>query len=43
LDKVQRTIGLDLRHFDDAMTFKILYHMKKCLRGQTPPTVEGNN
>lgn len=43
LDKVQRTIGLDLRHFDDAMTFKMLYHMKKCLRGQTPPTVEGNN
>ncbi|MEG0271470.1 MAG: helix-turn-helix domain-containing protein, partial [Clostridia bacterium] len=30
LDKVQRQTGLDLRHFDDAVTFKILYELKKC-------------
>lgn len=35
LDKVQRQIGLDLRHFDDAVTFKILYELKKC--GQEKP------
>ena len=29
LDKVQRLTGLDLRRFDDAMTFKLLYEMKK--------------
>ncbi len=29
LDKVQRTVGLDLRKFDDAVTFKILRDMKK--------------
>lgn len=35
LDKVQRQTGLDLRHFDDAVTFKILYELKKC--GQDKP------
>ena len=35
LDKVQRQTGLDLRHFDDAITFKILYELKKC--GQEKP------
>lgn len=35
LDKVQRQTGLDLRSFDDAVTFKILYELKKC--GQEKP------
>ena len=35
LDKVQRQTGLELRHFDDAVTFKILYELKKC--GQEKP------
>ena len=35
LDKVQRQTGLDLRHFDDAVTFKILSELKKC--GQEKP------
>jgi len=35
LDKVQRQTGLDLRHFDDAVTFKILHVLKKC--GQEKP------
>ncbi|MEA5015523.1 MAG: helix-turn-helix domain-containing protein [Candidatus Limiplasma sp.] len=35
LDKVQRQTGLDLRRFDDAVTFKILYELKKC--GQEKP------
>ena len=35
LDKVQRQTGLDLRHFDDAVTFKILYELKMC--GQEKP------
>ena len=30
LDKVLRLTGLDLRHFDDAVTFKILYELSKC-------------
>ncbi len=30
LDKVQRMLGLDLRRFDDAVTFKILFEMRKC-------------
>ncbi len=30
LDKVQRQIGLDLRKFEDAVTFKILLDMRKC-------------
>ncbi len=30
LDKVQRQTGLDLRKFDDAVTFKILNELKKC-------------
>ena len=35
LDKVQRLTGLDLRHFDDAVTIKILYVLKRC--GQEKP------
>ena len=35
LDKVQRLTGLDLRRFDSAVTFKILYELKKC--GQEKP------
>ncbi len=35
LDKVQRQTGLDLRRFDDAVTFKILHELKKC--GQEKP------
>ena len=35
LDKVQRQTGLDLRHFDDAVTFKILSVLKRC--GQEKP------
>ena len=35
LDKVQKQTGLDLRHFNDAVTFKILYELKKC--GQEKP------
>lgn len=31
LDKVQRLVGLDLRKFDDAVTFKLLYDMRKCV------------
>ena len=38
LDKVQRQTGLDLRHFDDAVTFKILYELKKC--GQEKPRAD---
>ena len=30
LDKVYKQTGLDLRRFDDAVTFKILYELKKC-------------
>jgi len=30
LDKVQRLTGLDLRRFEDAVTFKILLELKKC-------------
>ena len=30
LDKVQKLVGLDLRKFDDAVTFKLLYEMRKC-------------
>ncbi len=30
LDKVQRQTGLDLRHFEDAVTFKLLMELKKC-------------
>ncbi|MBQ8081456.1 MAG: helix-turn-helix domain-containing protein [Clostridia bacterium] len=31
LDKVQRQVGLDLRKFDDAVTFRMLFEMKKCV------------
>ena len=30
LDKVQKQIGLDLRRFEDAVTFKMLLEMRKC-------------
>ena len=30
LDKVQRQVGLDLRKFEDAVTFKLLYAMRRC-------------
>ena len=30
LDKVQRQLGLDLRKFDDAVTFKMLLEMRRC-------------
>ncbi|MBO2516803.1 MAG: hypothetical protein CW338_05915 [Clostridiales bacterium] len=30
LDKVQRQIGLNLRKFEDAVTFKLLMEMEKC-------------
>ena len=33
--KKLRQTGLDLRHFDDAVTFKILCELKKC--GQEKP------
>ncbi len=34
LDKVQRQTGLDLRRFDDAVTFKMLFDMEKCRNNQ---------
>ncbi len=37
LDKVQRQTGLDLRKFDDAVTFKILHELKKCGREKPKP------
>ena len=37
LDKVQRQVGLDLRHFEDAVTFKMLLEMKKCGNNKTKP------
>ncbi len=37
LDKVLRLTGLDLRHFDDAITFKILYELNKCGKEKTLP------
>lgn len=39
LDKVQRQIGLDLRKFDDAVTFKMLMEMKKCAANKTKITL----
>lgn len=37
LDKVQRLTGLDLRHFDDAVTFKILNELGKCGKDKPSP------
>ncbi len=37
LDKVQRQTGLDLRSFEDAVTFKILMELKKC----SDPAIKG--
>ena len=39
LDKVQRQTGLDLRKFDDAVTFKMLMEMKKCTANKTKITL----
>ena len=39
LDKVQRQTGLDLRKFDDAVTFKMLLEMKKCATNKTKITL----
>ena len=39
LDKVQRQTGLDLRKFDDAVTFKMLMEMKKCAANKTKITL----
>lgn len=39
LDKVQRQIGLDLRKFDDAVTFKMLMEMKKCAANKNKKTL----
>ncbi len=36
LDKVQKQIGLDLRSFEDAVTFKILMELKKVGGDHTP-------
>jgi len=36
LDKVQKQIGLDLRSFEDAVTFKILMELKKVSGERTP-------
>ncbi len=36
LDKVQKQIGLDLRSFEDAVTFKILMELKKVSGDRTP-------
>ena len=36
LDKVQKQTGLDLRTFEDAVTFKILMELKKCGGGERP-------
>ena len=35
LDKVQRQVGLDLRKFEDAVTFKMLFEMRKCVNNKT--------
>ncbi len=37
LDKVQRQVGLDLRKFEDAVTFKMLLEMKKCGNNKVKP------
>lgn len=39
LDKVQRQIGLNLRNFDDAVTFKMLLEMKKCAANKGKKTL----
>ena len=36
LDKVQRQTGLDLRSFDDAITFNILMELKKVSGDKAP-------
>ncbi len=35
LEKVQKTVGLDLRHFDDAVLFKILMEARKLMKAET--------
>ena len=39
LDKIQRQTGLDLRRFDDAVTFKMLLEMRKCAENTTKITL----
>jgi len=39
LDKVQRLVGLDLRKFSDAVTFKMLLEMKKCSGNKVKKTL----
>jgi len=39
LDKVQRQVGLDLRKFNDAVTFKMLLEMKKCSANKMKKTI----
>lgn len=38
LDKIQQQTGLDLRRFDDAVTFRLLLEMKKRIPGQVKKT-----
>ena len=38
LDKVQRVLGLDLRLFEDAVTFKLMM-----LLGKTPSALKNNH
>ena len=42
LDKVLRETGLDLRRFDDAVTFRMLMEMDKC-KDQTVPAEPGTD
>ena len=42
LDKVLRETGLDLRRFDDAVTFRMLMEMDKC-KDQTAPAEPGTD
>lgn len=39
LDKIQRLSGLDLRHFHDAMTFKLLFDFKKYAKIKGKPSI----
>ena len=34
LDKIEKITGLDLRRFEDAVTFKMLLEMKKCIKDE---------
>ncbi len=41
LDKIKKVTGLDLRTFDDAVTFKMLLEMKKCYSQMDARTPKG--